>query len=139
MLVFLQKRLYSRQVSVNSPSVVVHNSFYVPHSLRRHVEKVHRLQVRWYCCHECPIKYRKSYRLTKHLMEAHHLQWLKGHKRFQYVLEDDGCYRLQTVRYESTDENASAIQVSTSDTDRESKDNSSAPTTTHLKVMNLFI
>ncbi|KAL7288098.1 hypothetical protein TKK_0017884 [Trichogramma kaykai] len=75
------------------------------YTLDRHIEKVHRLEIRWYCCHECPIKYRKSYRLTRHLIEDHHLQWLSGHKRFQYILEDDGCYRLQTVRYESIDEN----------------------------------
>ncbi|KAJ8683240.1 hypothetical protein QAD02_019032 [Eretmocerus hayati] len=74
------------------------------YTLDRHVEKAHKQQIRWYCCHDCPMKYRKSYRLTKHLMDTHSYQWLKGHKRFQYVLEDDGCYRLQTVRYEDIDD-----------------------------------
>ncbi|XP_014206525.1 histone H4 transcription factor isoform X2 [Copidosoma floridanum] len=74
------------------------------YTLERHIEKVHRLEIRWYCCHECPVKYRKSYRLTRHLIEAHHLQWLNGHKRFQYILQEDGCYRLQAVRYESVDD-----------------------------------
>ncbi|XP_015607647.1 histone H4 transcription factor [Cephus cinctus] len=72
--------------------------------LDRHMQRVHDQEIRWYCCHECPIKYRKSYRLTKHLIEAHHLQWPNGHKRFQYTQDEDGCYRLQMVRYESIDE-----------------------------------
>lgn len=83
---------------------ILTNLFY---KINRHIEKAHRLEIRWYCCHECPIKYIKSYRLTKHLIETHHLQTLKGHKKFQYILEDDGCYRLQTVRYELIDENSS--------------------------------
>lgn len=62
------------------------------------------MQVRWYCCHECPIKYRKSYRLTRHLIEAHRLQLPSGHTRFQYTHEEDGCYRLQKVRYEAIEE-----------------------------------
>ncbi|XP_012281812.1 histone H4 transcription factor [Orussus abietinus] len=78
--------------------------------LDRHIERAHCLEIRWYCCHECPIKYRKSYRLTKHLKEAHHLQLPNGHKRFQYTRDDDGCYRLQMVRYESIDEDGNAPQ-----------------------------
>lgn len=74
------------------------------YALDRHVERVHSLAVRWYCCHECPIKYRKSYRLTKHLIEAHRLQLPSGHKRFHYTQDEDGCYRLQMVRYEAVDE-----------------------------------
>lgn len=73
----------------------------------RHIERVHGMQVRWYCCHECPIKYRKSYRLTKHLIEAHRLQLLSGHTRFQYTHDEDGCYRLQMVRYETVEEESS--------------------------------
>ncbi|KAH0539269.1 histone H4 transcription factor [Cotesia glomerata] len=72
--------------------------------LDRHIERVHRSEVRWYCCHECPIKYRRSYNLTKHLMRAHNLRWPDGHKRFQYTRVEDGCYRLQMVRYECIDE-----------------------------------
>ncbi|KAL6431208.1 hypothetical protein ACFW04_007130 [Cataglyphis niger] len=74
------------------------------YTLDRHVERVHSLVVRWYCCHECPIKYRKSYRLTKHLLETHQLQLPSGHKRFHYTQDEDGCYRLQMVRYEAVDE-----------------------------------
>ncbi|XP_018394184.1 PREDICTED: histone H4 transcription factor [Cyphomyrmex costatus] len=72
--------------------------------LDRHLERVHSLAVRWYCCHECPIKYRTSSRLTKHLVEAHQLQLPSGHKRFHYTQEEDGCYRIQKVRYEAVDE-----------------------------------
>lgn len=74
------------------------------YTLDRHVERVHSMQVRWYCCHECPIKYRKSYRLTKHLIETHQLQLPSGHTRFQYTHDKDGCYRLQMVRYEAVEE-----------------------------------
>ncbi|XP_046431100.1 histone H4 transcription factor [Neodiprion fabricii] len=70
----------------------------------RHMERVHSKFLRFYCCHECPVKYRKSYRLTKHLIETHHLQWPNGHKRFRYKKDEDGCYRLQVVRYETLDE-----------------------------------
>ncbi|XP_078036291.1 histone H4 transcription factor [Augochlora pura] len=82
------------------------------YTLDRHIERVHGAQIRWYCCHECPIKYRKSYRLTKHLIEAHRFQLPSGHTRFQYTHDDDGCYRLQMVRYEAVDEenNPSATQ-----------------------------
>lgn len=74
------------------------------YTLDRHFERMHSLEVRWYCCHECPIKYRKSHRLTKHLIETHGLQLPSGHKRFQYMHDEDGCYRLKMVRYESVDE-----------------------------------
>ncbi|XP_015433360.1 PREDICTED: histone H4 transcription factor [Dufourea novaeangliae] len=74
------------------------------YSLDRHIERVHGKKVRWYCCHECPIKYRKSYRLTKHLIEVHKLQLLSGHTRFQYTHDEDGCYRLQMVRYEAVED-----------------------------------
>ncbi|OXU20486.1 hypothetical protein TSAR_003327 [Trichomalopsis sarcophagae] len=90
------------------------------YTLDRHVEKAHRLEIRWYCCHECPIKYRKSYRLTRHLIDAHHLQWLSGHRRFQYILEEDGCYRLQTVRYESIEDDEN---VNTAEKSHASKEN----------------
>ena len=76
----------------------------VAYTLDRHIERVHGMQVRWYCCHECPIKYRKSQRLTKHLIDTHQLQLPSGHTRFQYIHDKDGCYRLQMVRYEAVDE-----------------------------------
>ncbi|XP_034943926.1 histone H4 transcription factor [Chelonus insularis] len=96
--------------------------------LDRHIERVHRSEVRWYCCHECPIKYRKSYTLTKHLIEAHNLQWPTGHKRFQYTRDDEGCYRLQMVRYECFDEDAddSDKQIGLPDKDYKLKIDSNA-------------
>lgn len=78
----------------------------------RHIERVHTSEERWYCCHECPCKYRSSYSLTKHLIDTHNLQWPQGHKRFQYIREEDGCYRLQTVRYECIDEDDEASESS---------------------------
>lgn len=70
----------------------------------RHLERVHSMLIRWYCCHECPIKYRTGARLTRHLIEAHQLQLPSGHKRFHYKQDEDGCYRIQMVRYEAVDE-----------------------------------
>ncbi|XP_043255492.1 histone H4 transcription factor isoform X1 [Colletes gigas] len=79
------------------------------YSLDRHVERVHDKQVRWYCCHECPVRYMKSYSLSKHLIEAHRLQLPSGHTKFQYTHDSDGCYRLQMVRYETEEESALPI------------------------------
>ncbi len=33
----------------------------------------------------------------------HHFQLPAGHSRFQYKLDGDGFYRLQTLRYESVE------------------------------------
>lgn len=71
----------------------------------RHIERYHCAEERWYCCHECPSKYRRGYNLTKHLISEHQLQWPTGHKRFIYMRDDDGFYRLQKVRYECIEEN----------------------------------
>lgn len=71
----------------------------------RHIERYHCAEERWYCCHECPRKYRRGYNLTKHLISEHQLQWPIGHKRFIYMRCDDGFYRLQKVRYECIEEN----------------------------------
>ncbi|XP_014484535.1 PREDICTED: histone H4 transcription factor [Dinoponera quadriceps] len=82
-----------------------------PYTLDRHFERAHSMVIRWYCCHECPIKYRTSARLTKHLTEAHQLQLPTGHKRFHYKQDEDGYYRIQMVRYEAVDEeNVSPVE-----------------------------
>ncbi|XP_076166637.1 histone H4 transcription factor [Ptiloglossa arizonensis] len=100
---------YHMSVHTNGPNFSCHfeGCLYTckgAYTLDRHVERVHGMQVRWYCCHECPIKYRKSYGLTKHLIEAHRLQLPSGHTRFQFTHDEDGCYRLQMVRYEAVEE-----------------------------------
>lgn len=39
------------------------------------------------------------------------MQLPSGHKRFHYMQDDDGCYRLQMVRYEGVDEeNISCVE-----------------------------
>lgn len=39
------------------------------------------------------------------------MQLPSGHKRFHYTQDEDGCYRLQVVRYEAVDEeNVSPVE-----------------------------
>ncbi|RNA22493.1 histone H4 transcription factor [Brachionus plicatilis] len=54
-----------------------------------------------YMCHVCKKTYSQGSTLSKHLKSVHNFQWPSGHSRFQYKLETDGFYRLQTLRYES--------------------------------------
>ena len=52
-------------------------------------------------CHVCSKVYSKGATLSRHLKIKHDIKWPSGHSRFQYKLEADGYYRLQTLRYES--------------------------------------
>lgn len=79
------------------------------YTLDRHIERAHTSLSRLYCCHECPLRYRTSSRLTRHLIATHQLQLPNGHTRFQYTHDEDGCYRLQMVRYEAIEEEEGPI------------------------------
>ncbi|XP_018562639.1 histone H4 transcription factor-like [Anoplophora glabripennis] len=70
-------------------------------SLSNHYVKVHEKVRPVYECHCCKQKFRRGGYLTKHLMKVHNYHWPSGHSRFRYLKDQDGIYRLQTVRYES--------------------------------------
>lgn len=56
-----------------------------------------------YCCHiaMCEKRFKKGASLTKHLQNIHGFTMPSGHSKFIYRREEDDCYRLQTLRYES--------------------------------------
>lgn len=133
----MQGSLHSRQVKIKIFNIEVRYAYLF--QLRifyyRHIERAHGLETRWYCCHECPIKYQKSYRLTKHLIETHQLQLPSGHKRFHYIRDQDGCYRLQMVRYEAVDEeNISPVEEAKLPDTKYKIEIYQKPTSTELKV-----
>ncbi|KAK8377448.1 hypothetical protein O3P69_013824 [Scylla paramamosain] len=75
-------------------------------SQNRHIRMVHNgLQKHHYACHVCDSKFSISDSLTKHLIKIHNYEWPVGHTRFRYKQDEDGFYRLQTVRYESIELN----------------------------------
>ncbi|XP_063901378.1 histone H4 transcription factor-like isoform X2 [Zophobas morio] len=72
--------------------------------LDRHYQKNHGKE--WnsvYECHNCKKQFIRGGFLTKHLMKVHNYHWPSGHSRFRYKEDQDGIYRLQTVRYETLD------------------------------------
>ncbi|KAI5701705.1 hypothetical protein M8J76_003605 [Diaphorina citri] len=54
-----------------------------------------------YVCHVCSNVYCTSTALSKHLKKIHSLTFPAGTDRFRYRKDKEGNYRLQTVRYES--------------------------------------
>ncbi|CAB3986420.1 Histone H4 transcription factor [Paramuricea clavata] len=76
-------------------------------SLRRHHKVWHESPVTEqggrYECHICCVRYTRGTALTKHLKKQHTFRWPAGHKRFRYKEDNDGIYRLQTVRFESVE------------------------------------
>jgi hypothetical protein len=56
-----------------------------------------------YMCHVCNKVYCQGSTLSQHLKKRHNFEWPSGHSRFKYKLENDGYYRLQTLRYESVE------------------------------------
>ncbi len=92
-----------------------------PRAVQLHVLKHHQLevstkavqkqyflplppQVKQYCCHLCQNRYQRGEYLTEHLKKAHQIKWPSGHSRFRYRRDDDGMFRLQTVRFEVAEE-----------------------------------
>ncbi|CAG9814008.1 unnamed protein product [Phaedon cochleariae] len=68
------------------------------HYIKKH-ENVDLILI--YECHCCKKKFKRGDYLTKHLTKLHNYHWPSGHTRFRYRKDEDGIYRLQTVRYES--------------------------------------
>nr|XP_002121903.3 histone H4 transcription factor [Ciona intestinalis] len=54
-----------------------------------------------YACHLCDNRQNTGFNLTNHLRSVHNFHWPPGHSRFKYKECDDGCFRLQTFRFES--------------------------------------
>ena len=76
-----------------------------PHAqkMKIHVAQVHRDEGRRYCCHLCERRFLRGHYLTKHLARAHLFRAPPGHSRFRYKLDDDGMFRVETIRFESGD------------------------------------
>jgi hypothetical protein len=51
----------------------------------------------------CEKIYTNGATLSIHLKNVHKYKWPSGHSRFRYKLDNDGYYRLQTLRYESVE------------------------------------
>jgi hypothetical protein len=51
----------------------------------------------------CDKIYTNGGTLSIHLKNIHKYKWPSGHSRFRYKLDNDGFYRLQTLRYESVE------------------------------------
>lgn len=72
---------------------------YARRTLYDHIKATH--EGARYICHVCPRSYRSSTALSKHLKKKHNLTFPVGTDRFRYRKDKQGNYRLQTVRYES--------------------------------------
>ncbi|KAG8188839.1 hypothetical protein JTE90_004650 [Oedothorax gibbosus] len=69
---------------------------------KAHFRKIHEgKQPVKYSCHLCEKVFSRGNYLSKHLLNHHKFRWPSGHCRFRYCLNEEGVYRLQTVRYES--------------------------------------
>ncbi|XP_045621239.1 histone H4 transcription factor [Procambarus clarkii] len=74
-------------------------------TLNRHIKMVHNgLRKDHYACHMCNLKFKMGELLTKHLIKEHGFLSPAAHTRFRYKQDDDGFYRLQTVRYETIEQ-----------------------------------
>jgi hypothetical protein len=74
--------------------------------MKKHMMKYHLNQAKLtylYKCHECEKTYSCGSTLSTHLKNVHNYKWPSGHSRFRYKLDNDGYYRLQTLRYESVE------------------------------------
>lgn len=75
-------------------------------NIKRHMLKCHLNAAKFsymYKCHVCEKLYAQGGTLSMHLKTVHKYQWPSGHSRFRYKLDNDGFYRLQTLRYESVE------------------------------------
>ncbi|GIY21125.1 histone H4 transcription factor [Caerostris extrusa] len=100
----LRKHLESHSM-VPTYKCPVENCTYAARSqtcYRAHYRKIHEgKSPLTYSCHLCEKVFSRGNYLTKHLLKKHKFRWPSGHCRFRYCLNEEGVYRLQTVRYES--------------------------------------
>lgn len=107
----------TRHLSVHSAepaySCLFQNCTYKSRSvtaLNKHIRLVHNgLDKHHYACHVCDFRFTLGDSLTKHLIKTHSFAWPVGHTRFRYKQDEDGFYRLQTVRYESIELNQETV------------------------------
>jgi hypothetical protein len=69
--------------------------------MKYHVAQTHNAEGSRYACHICDGRFLRGHYLTKHLARKHAFRQPAGHSRFKYKLDEDGMYRVQTVRFES--------------------------------------
>lgn len=100
----LRKHLESHSM-VPTYKCPVENCSYASRSqtcYRSHYRKEHEGKTPFkYSCHLCEKMFSRGNYLTKHLLKKHKFRWPSGHCRFRYCLDEEGVYKLQTVRYES--------------------------------------
>jgi hypothetical protein len=77
-------------------------SYRSAYGLRKHHDRCHLgIDEPMYCCHICDDRFQRGSLLTSHLLSKHNLCRPSGHCRFKYKCNEDGFFRLQTVRYET--------------------------------------
>jgi len=76
------------------------------YTIRNHIEMEHHNDAEKlykYYCHLCGDLFLRGSFLTKHLKTEHNFHKPAGLKRFRYLEDDDGYYKLQMSRYECLD------------------------------------
>lgn len=104
-------------------------------SFQVHNKKMHSDEaIPRYMCHICEGCFSRGTYLTHHLMKKHKFRRPSGHSRFRYKCDEDGYFRLQTVRFESI-ELTHAMMDSQNDEDSASasqSNDSTADATEHM-------
>ncbi|KAK8745517.1 hypothetical protein OTU49_000238 [Cherax quadricarinatus] len=97
-------------------------------TLNRHIKMVHNgLRKDHYACHMCNLKFNMGEVLTKHLIKEHGFHSPVGHTRFRYKQDEDGFYRIQTVRYESIEQTQEMLNEEEENTLQEEEVDSPQP------------
>ncbi|XP_025425681.1 histone H4 transcription factor-like isoform X2 [Sipha flava] len=76
------------------------------YAMRKHINMEHydnTEELYKYYCHLCDDLFLRGSFLTKHLEMEHNFHKPSGLKRFRYIEDDDGYYKLQMSRYECLD------------------------------------
>ena len=97
-------RIHYEEVELNCTETGCTFSCRAQSTMKSHFMKKHRNTEPNYVCHLCDKRYNRGAYLTKHLIKIHNFSWPSGHSRFRYNREETtGFYRLQTIRFESSD------------------------------------